>query len=115
MEMKDKLLLATKWSVVMRPTQKSLVDLTEVHQNKGSCLGGSDLIKSIFSQYLNVEMHLVIHSMKPLLTDKTPTHNPNSIFLDEEFKTHIEEFRHAIMKVRTSFNNFRLNWVRETH
>ena len=52
--------------------------------------------QEVFTSYGGLECRLIVHSFKPQLKDSThPTRMPLNLYRDDEFKTTVQQFRHA--------------------
>merc|ERR1712183_56452 len=50
----------------------------------------------VFTSYAGCECRLIVHSFKPQLKENLhPTRHPSNLYRDDEFKTTIQQFRHA--------------------
>lgn len=55
----------------------------------------------VFTSYGNIEIRLVVSNFKANLQEKlNPTRFPINLFRDDEFKTIIQNYRHAAIQVR---------------
>jgi hypothetical protein len=72
-DLNEKVILISHWSIELKRVDSS----------------------AVFTSYAGIEVRLIIHSFKPLLTDAIhPKRWPSNLYRDDEFKTTIQYFRH---------------------
>jgi hypothetical protein len=76
-DLHDRVIVISNWSLEMRRVNSA----------------------DLFTSYANLEIRLIVHSFKPNLNEKlNPTRYPINLFRDDEFKTQIQQFRHAAIQ-----------------
>lgn len=83
-QLADKVIVITSWVLDVRITSSEERDAS-------------------FSSYAGVEVRLVIESFKPNLQERlNPTRYPVNLFRDDEMKTVVRQFRHALVQMSTT-------------
>lgn len=76
-ELKDKVLVFNSWTLEMKKVNSD----------------------EVFTSYANIEMRLIVNSFKPNLNESLqPTRFPINLFRDDDIKTQIQQFRHALVR-----------------